>query len=79
MPITASQLRADVYNLLDRVLETGEQLEVVRNGQILRISGRRRSFLDDLPRRPEVVVGGLGTLAEGTSVAEWEPSALDAP
>jgi hypothetical protein len=79
MPITASQLRADVYNLLDRILETGEPLEVVRNGQVLRISGRRRSFLDDLPRRPDVVVGGLDALDTEPSPAEWDPSAADAP
>ena len=79
MPITASQLRADVYNLLDRVLETGEPLEVLRNGHVLRIVGRRRGFLDALPRRPDVVSGGLEALADLPSDAQWSPFLGEAP
>ena len=37
MAITASQLRENVYRLLDRTLETGAPLEVRRKGKILRI------------------------------------------
>jgi antitoxin (DNA-binding transcriptional repressor) of toxin-antitoxin stability system len=73
MPVTASQLRADVYNLLDRVLETGEPLEVVRNGQVLRITGRRRDWLDELPSRTDVIVGDPGTLPDDPSPADWQP------
>lgn len=37
MSITPSALRADLYRYLDRVLETGEPLEILRNGHVLRI------------------------------------------
>lgn len=37
MAITASQLRQDVYRLLDHVLETGVPLEIERGGRRLRI------------------------------------------
>lgn len=37
MKMTASQLRADIYNLLDEVLSTGKPLEIERGGQILKI------------------------------------------
>jgi hypothetical protein len=37
MSVTASELRQNVYRLLDRSLETGEPLEVRRKGQLLRI------------------------------------------
>jgi len=35
--VTASRLRANVYNILDEALKTGEPVEVIRKGQILRI------------------------------------------
>jgi len=37
MPITASKLRSDIYNLLDQVLETGKPLEVELKGRQLLI------------------------------------------
>jgi antitoxin (DNA-binding transcriptional repressor) of toxin-antitoxin stability system len=37
MRINASNLRKDIYRLLDRVLETGEPLEIERNGRLLKI------------------------------------------
>ncbi|MBI1789328.1 MAG: type II toxin-antitoxin system Phd/YefM family antitoxin [Acidobacteria bacterium] len=36
-PITPSELRADIYNILDRVLKTGKPVEVRRKGKVLRI------------------------------------------
>lgn len=58
MPITASSLRADVYQILDRALATGEVVEIERHGQILRIvPPQPRTWMDRLPRREGVVVG----------------------
>ena len=37
MPISASALRANIYKLLDQVLESGKPLEVVRKGKLLMI------------------------------------------
>ena len=37
MLVTASQLRQNLYQLLDQVLESGVPLEVERNGRRLRI------------------------------------------
>lgn len=37
MKTSASQLRANIYALLDQVLETKEPLLIERNGQILKI------------------------------------------
>ena len=37
MTITPTQLRANLYYLLDQVLESGEPLEVIRKGKVLRI------------------------------------------
>ncbi|MFT4028511.1 MAG: type II toxin-antitoxin system prevent-host-death family antitoxin [Protaetiibacter sp.] len=37
MAIPLSSLRQDIYSLVDRVLETGEPLEITRKGRTLRI------------------------------------------
>ena len=37
MRVTASKLRANIYNILDEALKTGIPVEVVRNGRILKI------------------------------------------
>ncbi len=36
---TASELRADVYRVLDSVLETGLPVEIERKGRVLKIVG----------------------------------------
>jgi prevent-host-death family protein len=74
MRVTASQLRADVYNLLDRVIETGEPLEIERNGVVVRIvPPRARDWLDRLPRRAGVVVGDPEDLVELDWSELWSP------
>ena len=43
MPVvTPSALRRDIYNMLDRVLESGDILEVKRKGEILKIIPPKR-------------------------------------
>ncbi|HEY5611820.1 MAG TPA: type II toxin-antitoxin system prevent-host-death family antitoxin, partial [Thermoanaerobaculia bacterium] len=37
MKLTASDLRNDIYKILDRVLETGVPVEIDRQGKLLRI------------------------------------------
>lgn len=37
MMITASKLRANIYNVLDQVLETGIAVEIQRKGKTLKI------------------------------------------
>lgn len=37
MRVTASKLRADLYNILDETLKTGVPVEVVRKGCVLKI------------------------------------------
>ena len=41
--IKASQLREDIYNLLDRVIETGAPLEIKRKGRTLKIVLEKKS------------------------------------
>lgn len=75
MRVTASQLRADIYNLLDRVV-AGEPLEIERGGVVLRVVGpRSHDWLDRLPRREGVVVGDPDDLVAMDWSGAWEPGA----
>ncbi len=70
--VTASQLRADVYNILDRVLATGEPATIVRNGRTLRIVAEREThWLDSLPDRSHLYSDGLDDLHEFKTPYEW--------
>lgn len=71
MTVTASALRADVYNILDRAIASGEVVEIERNGVVVRlVPPPKRSRLERLPRRSVIV--GDGDLAE-FSPAQWAP------
>lgn len=52
MPITATQLRRNIYRVLDEVIETGVPLEIERKGTILQIVPEEpRKKLDRLKPR----------------------------
>lgn len=72
--ITASELRRNVYRLLDQVLETGEELEVTRNGRRIRISAvPQPSKLDNLVPHPDYIVGDSNDLVHIDWSSEWHP------
>ncbi len=56
MHTTATNLRANLYTLLDRVAETGEVVEILRKGTVLRISREQTvSRIAGLPKRPTML------------------------
>ncbi len=74
MPVTASELRADIYRLLDRVLESGVPLEIARGNRRLRIVAvDPPSRLDRLPSRPEVMAVDPEDLVHLDWSTEWRP------
>lgn len=68
-PITATELRANVYRILDRVLETGVAQEVRRGGSRLLIvpAEGRRLRLADLPKRD-----GLNCTFDELVATSWD-------
>jgi len=70
--MTATELRKDIYRVLDDVLETGIPQEVIRGSRTLMIvpSGGRRLRLEDLPRRE-----ALNCTADELVETSWEWSA----
>jgi hypothetical protein len=74
LAITASKLRANVYRLLDEVLETGQPLEIERNGKVLVISPKEElSIWDRLPRREGAIIGDPDELIHMDWYSEWNP------
>lgn len=76
MALTASKLRANVYRLLDEVLETGKPLEIERRGKVLVIAPKAQakgSKLDNLPRREGFIVGDPDELIHIDWSSEWNP------
>ena len=70
--VKVSDLRKDLFRLLDRCLEAGMAIDVPRKGRTVRIAAlRRRVKVADLPRRPGVVVDGDSL--DRFSPAEWQP------
>jgi antitoxin (DNA-binding transcriptional repressor) of toxin-antitoxin stability system len=59
MPISAAQLRADLYRLLDQAIATGEPIEIERRGVVVLIvpPAPAVSWVDRLVAREPVVVG----------------------
>jgi hypothetical protein len=76
MALTASKLRANVYRLLDEILETGKPLEIERNGRLLVIAPKEKtegSIWDRLPRRKGFIVGDPDELIHIDWSSEWNP------
>ena len=74
LPTTASKLRANIYRMLDEVLETGQPLEVKRNGKTLVIAPKEeQSIWDRLPRREGAIVGDPDELIHIDWSSEWNP------
>ncbi len=75
MVVTPSKLREDIYNLLDRVLESGEVLEVKRKGKIIKIVPPQKngSKLQRLTAHPDAVVGESDDLVRIDWSSEWKP------
>jgi len=73
MPITPSALRADIYNILDQVLETGEEVEIVRKGRVVRlVPQQKKSVLSRLMRRENVINGDPDDLIHMDWSHEWK-------
>ena len=54
MPIIPSQLRTDMYWLMDQVIETGKPVEILRNGHIVRlVSAEPVTLLPPLAPHPD--------------------------
>lgn len=73
MTVTASKLRQNIYQLLDRVIETGQPIELERKGRKLRIvTVEPVSRLARLPKR-QCIKGDPEKLVSIDWSSEWKP------
>ncbi len=74
MAKTASELRSNIYKLLDEVIETGKPLEIERKGKILRIMPPKGSSrLANLVPHREFILGDPEALIHMDWSDEWNP------
>jgi antitoxin (DNA-binding transcriptional repressor) of toxin-antitoxin stability system len=78
MKVTATKLRAELYQILDRVLETGEAVEVTRaEGTVvikpLRSERRARPAKRKPKPNPRLVVGDPDELIHFDWLSHWKP------
>ena len=76
MRVTASQLRADIYRILDQVAETGIPVEIVRRRRRLKIVPAEDSKprkLDRLKARTKALVGDPEALVHLDWSKDWKP------
>lgn len=76
MTLTATQLRQNVYQILDEVIDSGVAQEVVRRGQTVMLvpTGPGRRKLENLPRRGKVYKGTFDELVAISWESSWKPN-----
>ncbi len=73
--VTATELRKDVYRLLDQVVDSGEVIEVNRKGKLIRIEPvRRTKKLASLKPHPDCIRGNPDDLVHMDWSDDWQPS-----
>lgn len=74
MSITVTELRANIYRLIDEVIETGQPLIVERNGhQVVIERSLVESKLANLVARPDFIKGDPEDLVHLDWYDEWKP------
>lgn len=77
MEITASELRKNIYNLLDQVIDTGVPLEIIRKGKKLKIvSENPKSKVENLKKR-ETFKGDPESFVHIDWSGEWNDQSGD--
>ena len=72
MKTTATELRSNLYKYLDRLLETGEVLEIERKGRILRIVAEDAPPKLSRIRKKDTIIGDPETLIEIDWTDTWD-------
>lgn len=74
MAKSASEVRANIYKLLDEVVETGVPLEIERKGKILRVMPPEDSSrLAKLARRDDFMKCAASDFVHMDWSEEWKP------
>ena len=73
MKVKATRLRANLFKILDHVAESGETVQILRKGGVLKITPETRARkLGGLPRR-KCILGDPEALVHNDWSAAWKP------
>jgi antitoxin (DNA-binding transcriptional repressor) of toxin-antitoxin stability system len=73
--VTATELRKNVYRLLDQVVDSGEVIEVNRKGKLIRIEPiRKPNKLAALKPHPDCINGNPDDLVHMDWSDNWQPA-----
>lgn len=75
MTMTVTQLRSNLYKILDQVIETQKPIKIMRKGQMLKIMPEKkkpRSKLENLKPHPNVVCGDLDSFVHIDWSSNWK-------
>ena len=76
MTFTATKFRRNLYRILEQVAKSGEAVEVVHRGKVLRLVPEVtlvKNKFDRLIRRPDGIVGNPSDLIHLDWSSEWRP------
>ena len=70
--VTLTKLRADLYNIVDQILETGVPVEIERNSERLKIVPcAKKSKLKNLKKHPGTIIGDPNKLVHMNWTKYW--------
>ena len=73
--ITPTQLRTNLYKILDQVIETEKPIEIIRKGKKLKLvleKGRKRGKLANLKPHPGTIIGNPDSLVHVDWSSHWK-------
>jgi len=72
--MTASELRANIFKIIDHLIETGVPVEIERKGRVVRlVVDNPPAKLAQLVRRDEFIRGDPDDLVHLDWTGEWQP------
>lgn len=79
MAISVTELRTNIYNIVDEIIKTGQPVDIERAGKRLRILPLNNDYqtetgkLNRLISRPEVITGSPEDFTHIDWSHEWKP------
>lgn len=71
MRVTPSKLRENIYGILDEVLETGNPVEVIRKGKILKIVPESTPDKLSKLKKRKAIIGDPEDIVHMDWLSEW--------
>lgn len=74
MPMSLTELRANLYKIVDQIIMTGIPVEIQRNGHMLKIISTDENIpsrLNRLQPKTDVIIGDPESLVHSEWLSEW--------